>query len=273
MAKRIPNPIYNAQTLERFKSAETWAEKISIISELADPEFTPDQIEFLHSENPADWAAQDLILHQHGCGSTVVLPSVDADQPTPTVYDIDQNFQGAYIMPGFTMDVLAMVRSIDQLNDPDVDILDIGTGCGQILQALRNRGVTATVHGMDTPDRKPYYVLDHHYDEFIDADLRYPLLIQDHSYNVIICSNVFMESVMHMENDPPMTVDCLDEILRILAPGGIFVFSTDRFNWAKFNHKLDQLSNVRILQQQWGYHRDRLYMFLPSRLCVALEKI
>jgi SAM-dependent methyltransferase len=176
-------------------------------------------------------------------------------------------------MPGFTMDVLTTVRSIDQLNDLDVDILDIGTGRGQIIQALRNHGIIARVHGMDTPGRSPYYVLDHEYDQFIDADLRYPLPIQDSTYNIIICSNVFMESVMHMENDPPMSFDCLDEILRVLTPGGIFVFSIDRFNWVKLNHKLDHLTNIRIVQQQWGYHRDRLYMFLPSRLCIALEKI
>jgi ubiquinone/menaquinone biosynthesis C-methylase UbiE len=273
MAKRIPNPIYNDQTLERFRSAGTWAEKISIISELADPAFSPGQLEFLHSENPADWAAQDLILHQHGCGATVVVPSVDADQPTPTVYDIDQNFQGAYIMPRLIMDVLTTVRSIDQLNIVNVKILDIGTGRGQIIQALRNHGITAVVHGMDTPDRRPWYVLDHEYDQFIDADLRRPLPIKNNTYNIITCSNVFMQSAMHMENDPPISFDCLDEILRVLAPGGIFVFSIDRFAWVNFSHKLKHTTNIRMVQQQWGYHRDRLYMFLPSRLCIALEKI
>lgn len=275
MVTRIPNPIYNSQNLSRFKSTMTWAEKLSVITELASPALSQDQIEFLHSEDPANWPAQDQILNQHGCGLTVLVTdsSTEIDSKIPTVYDIPQEFQGAYILPKLTVDVLIKVMPLEKLIRPDIKILDIGTGRGQILQQLRNHNVSGQVHGLDCPDRPSYYQSDHTYDKFISADLRYTLPIQDNTYDVIVCSNVLIESVMQMENDPPLSEDCLDEILRVLVPGGIFVFNSDRFMWAAFDQKLNHLTTIGILEQQWGYHRDRLYMFPPTRLCTALTKI
>ena len=274
MVSRIPNPIYNSQNLSRFKSAVSWAEKISIIAELASPKFSQDQIEFLLSEDPTNWAAQDQILNQHGCGSTVLVP--DSQSPVgleiPTVYDINQEFQGSYILSKLTIDVLTEVVSLNELNRPGIKILDIGTGDGRILKELNDRGVTSGSHGLDTPNKKSYYVLNSTYNKFIKADLRYPLPIPDNTYNIIVCSNVFVESVMQMENDPPLSADCLDEILRVLVPGGIFVFNVDRFSWAEFDRKLTHLTNISILNERWGYHRDRMYMFPPTRLCTALKK-
>lgn len=275
MVTRIPNPIYNSENLSRFKSTVTWAEKLSVITELASPAFSQDQIKFLLSEDPANWAAQDQLLNQHGCGLTVLVPdsSTEIGLKIPTVYDINQEFQGAYILSKLTVDVLTEVMSLNELNRSDLKILDIGTGDGRILKELSDRGVTNEIHGLDTPNKRSYYVLNSTYNKFIETDLRYPLPIQDNTYDIIVCSNVLIESVMQMENDPPLTEDCLDEILRILVPGGIFVFNVDRFMCSAFDQKLNHLTNVSILRQQWGYHRDQMCMFPPTRLCTALTKI
>jgi ubiquinone/menaquinone biosynthesis C-methylase UbiE len=295
---RIPNPIYTSEVLTRFKSAVSWAEKIFIMSALAVPAFTQDQIKFLLSEDPAHWAAQNELLHQHGCGSTVIYSDswrvVDSQLDgqlmksgdtlhyelmipnTPTVHDLGQDFQGAYILPQGTIDVLTKVVSVDQLNRPGIKILDIGTGAGQILQTLRDQRVNSEIHGMDIPNKADYYVLNSTYDQFIDADIRYPLPIPPDTYDVVVCSNVFMQSVMEMENDPALSAECLDEILKVLVPGGILVFNVDRLCWvdmdAKLNHLMDS-QEISVLAQTWMYHRDRMYMFPPTRWCGCVTKI
>jgi ubiquinone/menaquinone biosynthesis C-methylase UbiE len=280
--------------MNRFGSVGTRAEKVSILCELAQPGFSPDLIKFLHKDDPALWAAQDQILTQHGCAATVsdskswkVLEteyhgrtltagdtvSCDLMIPKiPGVYDANQDLLGKYILPKLTVDFLTNVISLNELNRPDIKILDIGTGCGEILQQLRDHNITSLVHGLDSPERIPYYVSKSVYDEFVESDIRYLLPMQDNTYDIILCSNVFMQSVMDMENDPALSEDCLDEILRILVPGGIFVVNVDRFGWAAIDQKLNQLPNINILKQTWVYHRDRLCMFPPTRLCIAVQK-
>jgi len=194
---------------------------------------------------------------------------------TPTFYDMPRENWGAYTLPEITMDFLNQIQLMNELKRPGIKILDIGAGRGEMLQQLRNNNILVTVHGLDTPNKGLHYVLNHTYDEFIEADLRYTLPIADNIYDVVICSNVFLQSVMELENTPPMTADCLDEILRIVPPGGIFICSIDRLCWAEFDCKMHQLTDsdtISILGQIWVYQREKLYMFPPARLCMAVRK-
>ena len=327
---RIPNPIYNHEILGRFRSAETWAEKVSILCELANPVFSQEQIEFLLLEDPEHWAAQEKILNQHGCELTVLGPDswreanrYDGDpddydnvindvrqnvtlngvlqvvprgpglngtwswaissgdvlccdliiSPTPAFRDISKNILWPYILPGLTMDFLNEIQLINELKRPDIKILDIGTGDGEILEELRKIHVQGQVHGLDTPNTE--YKLNVEYDEFIEADLRYPLPMQDNTYDIIVCSNVFIKGVMELENTPPLTEDCLDEILRVITPGGIFIFHIDRVCWREFDRKIKQLINsdqISVIGQKWMRFRENMQMFPLGRLCLAVRK-
>lgn len=192
---------------------------------------------------------------------------------TPTIHGMNKEFLGAYTLPKMTMDFLAEQISHNELKRSDLKILDIGTGTGEMLQELRAHGIHCECHGLDIPNKTSDYFLINEYNQFIEADLRYPLPIQDNTYDIIICSNVFMASVMQLENDPALSEECLDEILRILTPQGIFVFSTDRPGQAAFDQKLNHFTNISVLAHSWGYHRDKIYMFPPTRLCIAVRKL
>jgi ubiquinone/menaquinone biosynthesis C-methylase UbiE len=181
------------------------------------------------------------------------------------------------------MDFLDDIQLTNELKRPEIKILDIGTGYyGEILQELRKIHVQGQVHGLDIPDAKHYIGVNaiHHglnaeYNQFIEADLRYPLPISNNTYDVVICSNVLVQSVMELENIPPLTADCLDEILRILIPGGIFICHIDRLCWREFDSKIKQLTNshqISVLGQSWIYHREKLCMYPPVRLCLAVRK-
>lgn len=333
---RIPNPIYNQENLSRFRSAETWTQKVSILCELANPSFSQEQIEFLLLEDPEHWIAQEKILGQHGCELTVIDPNSwreaklydrhsddpnDVRQnvtlngilqvvprgpglngtwswtihsgdmlccdliisPTPTVHNMPRELiVGAYPLPKLTMDFLDEIQLTNELKRPEINILDIGTGYGEILQELRKIHVQGQVHGLDVPTAK-HYIGDNsirqsnvmEYDKFIDADLRYLLPISNSIYDVVICSNVLVQTVMELENTPPLTMDCLDEILRILTPGGIFICHIDRLCWRDFDRKIKQLTSsnqISVLGQSWMYHREKLCMYPPVRLCLAVRK-
>lgn len=336
---RILNPIYNHENLVRFQSAVTWTEKVSILTELACPVFSQDQIIFLSMEDPACWAQQEKTLNRHGCELTVLGPKSWRDlsnfrnsrnfsrnqrslitahyndprhnvtineipqtaprgpnetgtwswtitagdvmccdlmiSAPPTEYDIDRNILGEYTLPKTTMDFLNEIQLTDELKRPGITILDIGTGGGEMLQELRDIQIQGRVHGSDTLTTLYELALNNSYDEFIPADLRYPLPMLDSSYDVVVCANVFLQSVMELENNPRMTADCLDEILRILTPGGLFICSIDRLCWQEFDQKIRQLidsDQISILGQKWVYPREKLYMFPPSRLCMAVRK-
>jgi ubiquinone/menaquinone biosynthesis C-methylase UbiE len=333
---RIPNLIYNQENLSRFRSAETWTQKVSILCELANPSFTQEQIEFLLLEDPEHWVAQEKILGQHGCELTVIDPNSwreaklydklsddpnDVRQhvtlngilqvvprgpglngtwswtihsgdvlacdliisPTPTVHDMPRELiVGAYPLPGLTMDFLDKIQLTNELKRPEIKILDIGTGYGEISKELKKIHVQGQVHGLDVPNAK-HYIGDNsilpsniaEYDEFIEADLRYPLPISNSIYDVVICSNVLVQTVMELENIPRLTADCLDEILRILTPGGIFICHIDRLCWVEFDQKIKQLTSsnqISVLGQSWIYHREKLCMYPPVRLCLAVRK-
>lgn len=192
---------------------------------------------------------------------------------TPTIHGMNKEFLGAYTLPKMIMDFLAEQIPLNELKRYDLKILDIGTGTGEMLRELRTHGIHCECHGLDTPNKISPYVLSNEYNQFIEADLRYPLPIQDNTYDIIICSNVFLASVMQLENDPALTEECLDEILRILKPQGIFVFSACRSSKAAFDRKLNNFTNISVLAYSWGYHRDKIYMFPPTRLCIAVRKL
>jgi len=200
------------------------------------------------------------------------------------VSDISQ-FMGEYQLPRILIDMLP--RSALKNN---IKILDIGVDIGQVAQELCQQSIPSELHGLDVTAKE--FSVKHRYADFIIADITKKTPVADHTYDLAICSNVlgalgefdntgawkphgFQESELP---DYPTKVGatCLEEILRILRPGAIFVFSITRAFWPEFDLKLNQLEyqgQIKQLKHSWEYHQDGYYMFPPRHMCVMLEKI
>jgi SAM-dependent methyltransferase len=333
--QRILNPIYNDQ--QRFKSAKTWAEQVSIISELADPAFSQDQIEFLQSENlyntlfgHANFYNQEQLLYQHGCNLTMIdrdswapvcvgesrsnividgypqLPQRGPDEngtwectiTSGSVLSCDlkidrpkspAEFLGKYQLPRILVEMLPRNRL---KHNSKIKILDLGVGDGQIGYELHQQGISSELHGLDVTNKRRTPIFDL-YDCFIIADITQPIPVADEIYDVAICSNLLgltgqysrdniwkcygiVEDDEYQDYPIEVTANCLEEILRILRPDAIFVFSVTRVGWREFDLELTRLKNagrIQILEQSWEYHRDGYYMFPPIHMCVVIEKI
>jgi len=72
----VANKRYNEFQLTALNFAETKEEKLEIISQVAVPPFSSEQIEFLHSQNPADWKEQEKLLIDHQCNLMMPDPDV-----------------------------------------------------------------------------------------------------------------------------------------------------------------------------------------------------
>jgi SAM-dependent methyltransferase len=332
--QRILNPIYNDQ--QRFKSAKTWAEQVSMISELADPAFSQDQIEFLQSENlynsffgHANFYNQEQLLYQHRCNLTVIdrdswSPVCVGESRSNVVIDgrpqlpqrgpdengtwewtitsgsvlscdlkIDQpssptEFLGEYQLPRILVEMLPKDRL---KRNSIIKILDLGVGDGQIGYELRQQGISSELHGLDVT-RKEKALISDLYDCFIIADITQSIPAADEIYDIAICSNLLglagqygrdniwkpygIDDDEYQDYPIEVTANCLEEILRTLCPGAIFVFSVTRVSWCEFDSELTRLKNtgrIHILKQNWEYHRNGYYMFPPRHMCVVIEKI
>ena len=105
----------------------------------------------------------------------------------------------------------------------DRPVLDLGCGTGLVGKFLASHGFTA-IDGLDLSDAMMGRAAARGvYGTFITADLTRPLPIADGTYAGAICSGTFTSG--HVD------ASCLDEIARILAPGGIFGASVNHAVW------------------------------------------
>ncbi|MEM7290997.1 MAG: class I SAM-dependent methyltransferase, partial [Pseudomonadota bacterium] len=79
------------------------------------------------------------------------------------------------------------------------------------------------------------------YRELIEADLNQPLEISDNSYDAIICTGTFTHA--------HVGANCLDELFRIMKPGGLFACTVHKDIWDKsgFSEKTFGMETRSIL--------------------------
>lgn len=164
-------------------------------------------------------------------------------------YD-DQMLGLGYISPRETARLLAA-----HLPDPAAEILDLGCGTGLTAGGLAALGYTA-VDGIDlSADMVRIAGPRGIYRNLFVADLNQPLPFADASYDGALSSGTFTHG--HVGPEP------LDEILRILRPGGVLACTVHCDLWesagfaAKFAALADSGRAIRLEQRLGRYYENR----------------
>jgi len=109
----------------------------------------------------------------------------------------------------------------------DVELLDAGCGTGQAGAALRAAGVGKIVGGDFTPRSVEVARASGCYDEVQHLDLNGPLDFPDDRFDAAVSVGVFSYVAD--------TAAALTELLRVVRPGGIVVFTQRTDLWAERN--------------------------------------
>jgi len=130
-------------------------------------------------------------------------------------------------------------------------ILDIGSGTGLAGVELARIGF-ATIDALDySPEMLA--VAEHRgvYRACIEADLNKPLSMADQAYDGMICTGTFTHA--------HVGANCLDELFRILKPGGVFACTVHKDIWqpAGFAAKtsaLESAGTMKTLHRKMGQY-------------------
>ena len=142
------------------------------------------------------------------------------------------------------------------LNIPNKDalILDVGTGTGLVGKELAALGY-ANIDGIDYS--APMLEVARKtgiYGALLEADLTEPLSTKSNSYDALICIGTFTHG--------HVGADCLDELFRILKPGGKFITAIRKTYWepagfaAKILHLTKSGIAKTILRQEDSNYTD-----------------
>ena len=105
----------------------------------------------------------------------------------------------------------------------DSAVLDIGCGTGLVGRELAARGFSV-IDGIDiSPEMMAVARQKGGYRDFVCADLNARLPLADASYSGAICCGTFTSG--HVR------ANCLEEVLRVLAPGAPFAFTVKLEVW------------------------------------------
>lgn len=137
---------------------------------------------------------------------------------------------------GYLSPVKAANLLADHLSSKSAQILDVGTGTGLVGSELFKLGFT-NIDGIDysAPMLKMARKTGA-YGKLLEADINRKLEIETGIYDALICIGTFTHG--------HIGADCLDELFRVMASGGLFVTAIRKNYWhpAGFAVKVDQLT-------------------------------
>lgn len=155
---------------------------------------------------------------------------------------------------GYTSPTTIAQLLSEHLADSDAAVFDVGCGTGLTCVYLAEKGYSK-LDGIDlSPDMAAVAGQRGIYRELLVGDVNQKLEREDASYDGVISSGTFTHG--HVGPQP------LDEIFRILKPGGILACTVHEELWESmgFRAKLDALVDsgtaVRLSQQLDSYYRD-----------------
>ncbi len=163
-----------------------------------------------------------------------------------TTYETELVDGKGYAMPQRCDEALAR-----HLQDLDAPIIDLGCGTGLFGARLAARGHT-TIDGVDfSPEMLDRARATGVYRELESTDLNQPLTIEDGVYAAAAVVGVF--SFGHVY------ADALDEMCRILAPGGLLVIGVNEefVEEGSLPAKIDQLiatGLIELVEREYGDH-------------------
>jgi predicted TPR repeat methyltransferase len=165
-------------------------------------------------------------------------------------YDHQMLDKLGYTAPGTIAAILG-----EHLPDTQASILDIGCGTGLTCRLLAERGFSK-LDGIDlSVDMLGVARERGIYRELLQGDVNQPLALETASYDGAISSGTFTHG--HVGPQP------LDEIFRVLKPGGILACTVHQDLWqsmgfeAKFAALLKQGSASLVKQKLDSYYRDK----------------
>ncbi len=164
-------------------------------------------------------------------------------------YDHQMLVELKYISPALIAELLHQ-----HLSDSNANILDIGCGTGLSCRLLAEKGYTK-LDGIDlSPDMVQVAEQRGIYRELLVGDVNEMIKREDASYDGIISSGTFTHG--HVGPEP------LDEILRILKPGGIIACTVHLDLWETqgFKSKFEELVNTGSISCL-SFHQDKYYEF------------
>ncbi len=166
-------------------------------------------------------------------------------------YDAELVDQQQYVMPSRAAAAIA-----SHCTEKTASILDIGCGTGLSGKALADRGFN-TIDGCDlSPGMLAKAATLDIYGRLFEADLtKPPLDAADASYDIMTVVGAF--SFGHIP------VDAMDDLLRVIKPGGLFLITTNDhyYDEGTIQPKLDQLvadEMVTMLMAEHGAHIEGL---------------
>ena len=175
--------------------------------------------------------------------------NLDSDKDTQELYkdwaetyDTTMLEELQYVTPRKTASLLA-----DMMKAGSVRLLDVGSGTGLAGEYLARHGF----HNIDALDyslemlkvaEKRQHNGSKIYSSCIVADLNKPLELASNSYGGMICTGTFTHA--HVGSD------CLDELFRILKPGGFFGCTVHKDVWeeAGFADKVKELASKGVMR-------------------------
>ena len=156
---------------------------------------------------------------------------------------------------GYTSPTKIAQQLCNNLADTDSAVFDVGCGTGLTCVYLAEKGYT-NLDGIDiSPDMVRVARERGIYRELLVGDVNQPLQRDDASYDAVISSGTFTHG--HVGPEP------LDEIFRILKPGGILACTVHQDLWESmdFDSKLESMVTAgiahRISCEMDSYYRDR----------------
>ena len=168
---------------------------------------------------------------------------------------------------GYTSPITVAQLLCDYLPDKNARIFDIGCGTGLTCKFLHQQGYDH-LDGVDlSPDMVRVAQDRNIYRHVRVADVNQPFAIVGGSYDAVVCSGTFTHG--HVGSEP------LDEIFRVLKPGGILACTVHNDLWRArgFEAKFESLINTGAIEclflEQGNYYQEGES---EGRFCVYMKK-
>ncbi len=208
-----------------------------------------------------DASAKAMLDRAHSLKDEAQTKSLYRDWATS--YDKTMIDGLGYLSPQKSAQILAA-----HVENKGARILDVGTGTGLVGRELSGLGFQI-IDGIDySPQMLVQACSTGVYNELFEADLNEKLALATNTYDAMICIGTFTHG--------HVGADCLEELFRVLKPGGKFATAIRKNYWkpAGFAAKIDALEKdgriSTILCQEDSNYRDSTE---PESWFIVWEKL